>query len=228
MGRKRKKDGIVTSVYISKELLRKLEEERPKKVSISDIVETMLEISLKGKSKILEITSEVTSLRVRVKDLLSEKERLEKENEKLQKKIQKLELENQEWKARWDGQKTLDKYSRKAREFKLIVQRILEHIEEGKKVSDVMSEAGILERSDQFDIAKKLFEPKLRKKRKSYYNVIEESGRWHHKEYISKYLPGWRTVGDSGIFILEQVFMREDENLDVQNETSRTEVEEYA
>lgn len=173
MGRKRKKDGIVTSVYLSKDLLRKLEEKKPRKVSISDIVEMMLEVSLKGQSKLLEITTELADIKVQLKDVTMEKDRLERENERLQKKIERLEKENEELKAKWKGQTTLKKYDQKSMEIKAIAERLIEHIEEGKTWREVAKDAGFIFPGDQIDILKKVFQ-------KEGYS------------FKSEFIPGWK------------------------------------
>ncbi len=171
MGRKRKKDGVIFSVYISKELYQKLK--KYNSVSRSDLVENALKFILNGHDEVLKLTRELEIKNDKLKVISEERSRLEKENERLQKKIERLEKENEELKAKWKGQTTLKKYDQKSMEIKAIAERLLEHIEEGKTWREVAKEAGFIFPGDQIDILKKVFQ-------KEGYS------------FKSEFIPGWK------------------------------------
>ncbi len=198
MVRPKIKNGEHLQLYVEKEIISLIEEYK-KNLSRSEFVERAVLAVVKGCSGDIELYQNLKEAQNKLKVLQGENERIKKENEKFQKKIQKLELEVQGWRAKWDGQKTLDKYSRKAREIKLLAQKISEHIAEGKTVTEVLSEAEIFEIGDQVDVFKKLFEPE-----------DPRMGWRNNDEFLSKYFPGWRVVKkDQEGGILKMVFLKE-------------------
>ena len=192
MGRKRKKDGVIFSVYISKELYQKLK--KYNSVSRSDLIENALKFILNGHDEVFKLTRELEIKNDKLKVISEEKSRLERENEKLQKKIERLEKENEELKAKWKGQTTLKKYDQKSMEIKAIAERLIEHIEVGKTWREVAKEAGFIFPGDQLDILKKVF---------------QKEGC----SFKSEFIPGWKlTEGANttqGYF--GYIFKREDD-----------------
>ena len=192
MGRNRKKDGVIFSVYISKELYQKLK--KYNSVSRSDLVENALKFILNGHDEVLKLTRELEIKNDKLKVISDEKSRLEKENERLQKKIEKLEKENEELRAKWKGQTTLKKYEQKSMEIKAIAERISRYIEEGKTWREVAKEAGFILPGDQIDILKKVFQ-------KEGYS------------FKSEFIPGWKlTEGNTTLGYFGYIFKKENEH----------------
>ena len=187
MVRPKRRDAEPITLNLDREILTWLKEHKSEHQSLSLFVDDLLRAVIKGPAQQLSKQSaQLADLQAELKVLREEKERLEKENERLKKQVTKLTVEVEKWRKKWDGQKTLDKWTKKQNELKQLVDMVLPHLEEGKRWREVMEELEILEMGAQVDILNKLF--------------IRSGG---NEEYLpSKYLRGWvleRTEMYSGV-----------------------------
>ncbi len=187
MVRPKLKDGRQIHLYISYEILEQIEKYKGS-LSTSGFIEEAVKFVLKGNSRSVKLASDMQELLKEINKIKEEKERLEKENERLKKKIEKQEEELEKWRAKWKGQTTLTKYEKKNKEILSLVEKIREHIEEGKTWREVAREAGIIMPGDQIDLLWKFF---------------KKHGKY---ELVSDIIDDWKLVSETGYGYVDFVF----------------------